>query len=141
LKSRGPALSSCPSQNGLEPFTTGAIAQAKQIARNYLSNQFASDIAVTDRSWWEADFNDYAGGNDLGRHTLSSETPASKTPAAAGLTTACGPELLDDSIAVTVGKSGYSDLPEPSTSSTEPAIHWSTTCDEPRSHTSRLAKQ
>ena len=109
-RSRGPALSSCPSQNGLAPFTTGAIAQAKKIARTYLSNQFASDIAVTDRSWWSADFNDYAGGDDVGRHTLVSETPASETPAAAGITAACGLELLDDSIAVTVGKSAYSDF-------------------------------
>ncbi len=50
--SRGSALRSCPSNQGLEPFTTGAIAQAKRIAKTYLSTQFASDIAVTDRSWW-----------------------------------------------------------------------------------------
>jgi hypothetical protein len=109
-RSRGPALSSCPSDKGLERFTPRAIAQAGRIAQTYLSSQFASDMAVTDRSWWAADFNDYAGGGDLGRHTVIGEMLTSKSPIAADLTTACGPELVDDSIAITVGTSAYSEF-------------------------------
>ncbi|HEX3803434.1 MAG TPA: hypothetical protein VHV75_11395 [Solirubrobacteraceae bacterium] len=108
--SRGAKLASCPSDEGLERFTPRATAQARRIARTYLSSQFASDIAVTDRSWWIGDFNDYTGGDDLGRHTVTGEAPTSKSPIATSLTRACGLELVEDSITVTVGKSGYSDF-------------------------------
>jgi hypothetical protein len=107
-RSRGLALSSCPSQQGLQPFNVRAIAQARVIAQTYLSSQFAEDIAVTDRSWWTGDFNDYAGG-DLGRHTIESEVPASKSPIATGIAQACGPQLVADSIAIKVGASAYSE--------------------------------
>lgn len=107
---RGAALSSCPSDNGLERFASKVIAQARRVARNYLSGQFASDITVTDRSWWTADFNDYQAGIDLGRHTVTGERPASKSPRAVGLAQACGSVLVNDSVAVTVGKSSYSDF-------------------------------
>jgi hypothetical protein len=108
--SQGSALSSCPSQSGLEPFTTGAIVQARRIARAYQSSQFASDITVTDRSWWAADFNNMARGGGFGTHTITGEMPTSKSPSAATIKNACGPELVDDSISVAVGKSGYSDF-------------------------------
>jgi hypothetical protein len=108
--SDGATLSSCPSDTGLERFTPIAMANARKIARTYLSSQFASDIAVTDRSWWIGDFNDFAGGGDLGRHTVTGERPTSQSPIAAGLAQACGPELVRDSIAVTIGKSAYSDF-------------------------------
>ncbi len=108
--SRGPALRSCPSDHGLEPFTPGAAANAQKIAQTYRSTQFASDIAVTDRSWWTSDFNQYAEGNVGGNHTVTGERPTSGSPRAAGLAQACGAELIRDSIAVTVGKSASSDL-------------------------------
>ena len=76
--SDGATLASCPSDTGLERFTPIAIASARKIARTYLSSQFASDIAVTDRSWWTGDFNDFAGGGDLGRHTVTGERPTSQ---------------------------------------------------------------
>lgn len=109
-RSRGPALPSCPSERGLEPFGPGAVVQATRIAKAYMSGQFASDIVVTDRSWWAADFNRMARGGGFGRHTVARETPAIKRPASAGLARACGRQLVDDSIAVTVGGSGYSDF-------------------------------
>jgi hypothetical protein len=108
--SRGAALASCPSDTGLERFTPIAIANARKIARSYLSSQFASDIAVTDRSWWTSDFNQYAGGDVGGRHTVTGERPTLQSPIASGLAQACGPELVRDSIAVTIGKSAYSDF-------------------------------
>lgn len=108
--SRGPALQSCPSDEGLESFTTGAIAQAESIAKTYLSGQFASDIAVTDRSWWTADFNQHADGKVGGRHIVTGEEPTSESPTATGIAQACGPDLVRDSIAVTIGRSSYSDL-------------------------------
>jgi hypothetical protein len=108
--SRGRALTTCPSEGGLERFTPAAILQARKIARNYLSSQFASDIAVTDRSWWTSDFNQMARGGGFGSHAITSETPASSSPAATTIRRACGPALIDDSIAITVGQSGYSDF-------------------------------
>jgi hypothetical protein len=106
--SHGTVRASCPSNSGLVRFTPGAITRAKQIARTYLSSQFAADIAVTDRSWWASDFQDFTNGGDLGTHTVTGEEPASNTPAATSLADSCGPTLIDESIAVTVGASAYS---------------------------------
>ena len=107
-KSHGTALPSCPSDTRLMQFAPAAITQAKQIARTYRSSQFAADIAVTDRSWWISDFQAFANGSDLGRHSVTSEKPASNTPAATSLAQACGPALVDKSVAVSDGPSGYS---------------------------------
>jgi hypothetical protein len=109
-RSQGRALSSCPSNSGLERFTSGAVAQARRIAKNYLSSQFASDIAVTDRSWWTSDFNRMAGGGGFGTHTITRETPTSRSANATNINNACGAELVNDSLAITVGASGYSDF-------------------------------
>lgn len=108
--SHGTALASCPGDAGLEPFTRGAVAAARKIARRYYSGQFASGIAVTDRSWWTADFNSFAAESLGGSHTVTGERPASQTPAAAGIRRACGAELVRDSIAVTLGASPSSNL-------------------------------
>lgn len=108
-RSRGRALSACPSDQRLGRFSPGAIVAATRIARTYLSSQFASDIAVTDRSWWTEDFYDYASG-DLGRHSVTREFPAFKSPIATQLAQACGPRLVQDSIAVTVSQSEYSNF-------------------------------
>jgi hypothetical protein len=51
-----------------------------------------------------------ARGGGFGSHTITSETPASSSPAATTIRRACGPALIDDSIAITVGQSGYSDF-------------------------------
>jgi hypothetical protein len=99
---------SCPSNAGLQRFTPAAVAASRTIARTYLSSQFASDIAVTDRSWWTNDFADFTSGDDLGRHTVTGETAASNTAAATELEHACGSALVNDSIAVAVGASAYS---------------------------------
>lgn len=107
--SGGPALSSCPSDEGLERFTPRVTVEAKKIARTYQSSRFAADIAVTDRSWWTADFNDYASAA-LGTHTVTGDTLTSTSPIAADLAQACGSELVHDSIAVSVGTSAYSDF-------------------------------
>lgn len=106
--SQGSELASCPSDDGLEPFNPIAIAQARRIARSYLASQFAADIAVTDRSWWTQAFNKVAGGDISGRNVITGEAAASTSPIAKGLTQACGPRLVADSITVTVG--GYSNF-------------------------------
>ncbi len=108
--SHSPALASCPSEVGIEPFTTAAIGAAKRIARNYSSSQFASSITVTDRSWWTVEFNAFASGNLGGPHTVTGARPAVQTAAAAGIERACGTKLIQDSLAVTLGASPYSTL-------------------------------
>jgi sugar lactone lactonase YvrE len=105
---RGAKLSSCPSDAGLEPFNAAAISQARKIARTYLASQFASDIAVTDRSWWTEAFNKVAGGDISGRNTITRESAASKSPIANGLAQACGQRLVKDSITLAIG--GYSNF-------------------------------
>jgi hypothetical protein len=108
--SRAAALASCPSDNGLEPFNTAGITQARKIARTYLASQFASDMAVTDRSWWTAAFNKVADGDIAGRNTITGEAPASKSPVANSLAQACGQKLVNDTITVTIGKTPYSNF-------------------------------
>lgn len=108
--SRGAAVSYCPSDQGLEPFNTAGIMQARKIARTYLTGQFASDIAVTDRSWWPAAFNKVAGGDIAGRNTVTGEAPASRSPVAKGLAQACGQKLINDTLTVTIGQPAYSNF-------------------------------
>jgi hypothetical protein len=108
--SRGAVLSTCPSNSGLEPFNTVAITQARKIARTYLASQFASDIAVTDRSWWTGAFNKVAGGDIAGRNTVTGEAAASTSPIANGLAQACGQKLVNDTVTVTIGKPAYSNF-------------------------------
>lgn len=110
VSSKGSAVSSCPSSAGLRAFTPAAAAQARRIARNYLGGQFASDIVVTDRSWWTADFGQFTNLDDNGKHAVTSEAAAQNSPAASGLAQACGHQLVRDSVTVTVGKSAYSDF-------------------------------
>jgi sugar lactone lactonase YvrE len=109
-RSHGRALAICPSESGLKPFSAAAISAAERIARSYLSGQFASDIAVTDRSWWSNDFNAFADGTAGGTHSVAGERAAAQTPAAAGIERACGARLVSDSVAVAVRPSAYSDF-------------------------------
>jgi hypothetical protein len=106
--SRGATLASCRSDVGIEPFDGAAIARARRIAQTYLASQFASDIAVTDRSWWMEAFDKVAGGDIAGRNVVSGERPVSNSSLANGLAQACGQRLVDDSISITVG--GYSNF-------------------------------
>ncbi|WP_249018899.1 hypothetical protein [Conexibacter sp. S30A1] len=108
--SHGTALATCPSDAGLERFSAAAISGAERIARRYMSGQFASDIAVTDRSWWAADFNALAEGNTGGSHSVAGEGPAAQTPAAARIERACGTRLVSDSVAIAVRRSSHSDF-------------------------------
>jgi hypothetical protein len=108
--SRGAALSSCPSGSGLEPFNTAGIAEARKIARTYLTGQFAADAAVTDRSWWMDAFDKVAGGDIAGRNTVTGEGPAANSPIANSLAQACGQRLVNDTITVTIGQPAYSNF-------------------------------
>jgi hypothetical protein len=101
-------FASCPNSAGLEPFTTGAIAEAKTIASKYQSSQYASDLPVTDRSWWMGAFTSFQGA-DLGAHSVTAEQSTEMSAAAKAIGSACGESLVRDSIAVSIGRSGYSD--------------------------------
>jgi hypothetical protein len=105
------ALNSCPSNSGLEPLSASAITKARRIARTYLSRQFASDIAVTDRSWWTGAFNADTHRGVFGTQAITNEASMSQTPIAATLARACGSQLVNDSIVITVSNSVGSDSP------------------------------
>jgi len=100
-------FTSCPSNAGLEPFTPTALKRAKIIAAHYQSGQYASEIAVTDRSWWVGAFDGLEGG-DLGVHWVANERPAEESAKASDISAACGDALVRDSITVSVRQSGYS---------------------------------
>jgi hypothetical protein len=107
-KSATSALASCPSNRGLEPFTAAAIARARNIALHYQSSQYASDLAVTDRSWWLGEFAAYDNPN-LGVHSVRLEENAGQTPIGEEIRSACGNFLVRDSIVMYIGRSGFSD--------------------------------
>jgi hypothetical protein len=102
------AFRSCPSDRGLKPFTATAIAQAMKIASHYQSSRYASDLAVTDRSWWLGDFAAY-DQPALGVHSVRLEEKAGASATGEKLRTACGELLVRDSIVLYVGRSGFSD--------------------------------
>jgi hypothetical protein len=101
-------FASCPNSAGLEPFTRSAITEAKTLASKYQSSQYASDLPVTDRSWWIGAFTSFQGA-DLGVHSVTAEQPTEMSAAATTIGSACGASLVRDSIAVSIGRSGYSD--------------------------------
>jgi hypothetical protein len=107
-KSATSAFSSCPSAAGLEQFTPEAIADARMIASKYQSSQFASDLAVSDRSWWTGAFAEYQNA-DLGVHSVRFWEPAAQTAIGEAIGKACGELLVRDSIEVSIGRSGFSD--------------------------------
>ena len=107
-KSATSAFTSCPSDRGLEPFTAAAIAEARTVASHYQSSQYASDLAVSDRSWWLGEFAAY-DQPALGVHSVRLEESAGQTPIGAELSSACGNVLVRDSIVMYVGRSGFSD--------------------------------
>jgi hypothetical protein len=101
-------FAACPNSAGLEPFTPAAIKDAKAIAVDYKSSQYASDLSVTDQSWWAGAFAAFEGA-DLGIHSVTDEKPTDASAAAKAISSACGESLVRDSIAVSIGRSGYSD--------------------------------
>lgn len=106
-KSATSTFASCPNSAQLEPFTPAAIKDAKAIAANYQSSQYASDLPVMDRSWWAGAFVAFEGA-DLGVHSVTAEKPAEESAAAKAIGSACGETLVRDSIAVSIGTSIYS---------------------------------
>jgi hypothetical protein len=107
-KSSTSTFASCPNSAGLEPFTSGAITEARAIASKYQSSQYASDLLVTDRSWWAGAFVAFQGA-ELGIHSVTAVKPVEESAAAKAISSSCGESLVRDSIAVSIGRSGYSD--------------------------------
>ncbi len=107
-KSATSTLPACPNSAGLQPFTIAAINAAKTIVVHYQSSQFASDLAVTDRSWWAGAFSAFQGA-DLGIHSVTAEKPTDESAEAKAIASACGESLVRDSVVVSIGRSGYSD--------------------------------
>ena len=113
--------------SGLEPFNPAAITQARKIALTYLASQFASDIAVTDRSWWTDAFNKVAGGDISGQKYGYRRGCSVKEPHGNSLAQACGQKLVNDTVTVTVGNRTTQTSPAPSTYWTATGIRSSTT--------------
>jgi hypothetical protein len=103
-------FASCPSTAGLEPFSAPAVAGAKRVAKMYHSGQFATDLPLTDRSWWAGDYHLFTNGDLLGAHRVLGVQVAAQSSLASKIGSACGRQLVNDSIAIRIGKSGYSDF-------------------------------
>jgi hypothetical protein len=76
------------------------------IATHFQSGAFASNIVVTDRSWWSEAIHVLLGG-DLGAKWATVEAPAIKSSLANKIGATCGGTLIRDSIAVSIRQSGY----------------------------------
>ena len=97
------ALSSCPSSAGLVPFTPTAEATARQLLGGW-NTSFSYNLHASDRSWWPELMATYEGG----RQSVETVTPAAHTLYASAIATACGQNVVADSIAVEMGPSEYS---------------------------------
>lgn len=103
----GPQFTSCPATAGLQPFDAAATAAAKALAAHYNANGML-DLGSTDRSWWQGDFNLLGSQQDTANASVVSVHPASSDTFAAAVSTACGQELVRDSVVVDLGPSSES---------------------------------
>jgi hypothetical protein len=97
------ALTSCPASAGLVPFTSSAKAEARQLLGGW-NIDFSYDLHASDRAWWTGLMASPIGG----RQTVGAATAAAGTLYAPAIATACGQQLVDDSISVVMAPSEYS---------------------------------
>lgn len=97
-----PALASCPSAEGVVPFTPSVEATAR-LMLGLWNTDFSYNLHGSDRSWWPELMATYVGG----RQTVGPTSPAAGTLYAPAIAAACGQRLVDDSIVVLMEASVY----------------------------------
>ncbi len=97
------ALTSCPSQVGVVPFTPAAEATAR-LMLGLWNTDFSYDLHASDRSFWPQLIATYVGG----RQTVGPASPAAGTLYAPAIAAACGQQLVRDSVTVVMEASEYS---------------------------------
>jgi hypothetical protein len=107
VRGRDAALPSCPSTEGVVPFTGAARAEAKQLLGSW-NTSFSYDLHASDRSWWQGDVDTFTIGPFGGRQTVGPVTPAAGTLYAQAIEAACGSALVRNSLAVVMEPSAYS---------------------------------
>ncbi len=100
------ALSSCPSMQGVTPFTPAATAVASQLLGLWNTN-FSYDLHASDRSWWPGVVETFTGSGLEGRQTVGQALPASGSLYSPAIAAACGSSLVKDSLDVLMGPSAY----------------------------------
>ena len=98
-----PALTSCPSSQGVVPFTPSVEATAR-LMLGLWNTGFSYNLHGSDRSWWPELMASYVGG----RQTVGPASPAAGTLYAPAIAAACGQRLVQDSIVVLMEASVYS---------------------------------
>ena len=98
-----PALASCPSGEGLVPFTPSVEATAR-LMLGLWNTGFSYNLHGSDRSWWPELMTTYVGG----RQSVGPTSPAPGTLYAPAIAAACGQRLVQDSIVVLMEASVYS---------------------------------
>ncbi len=98
-----PALTSCPSAEGMVPFTPSVEATAR-LMLGLWNTGFSYNLHGSDRSWWPELMATYVGG----RQTVGPVSPAAGTLYAPAIAAACGQRLVQDSIVVLMEASVYS---------------------------------
>jgi len=90
------ALGLCPSETGLEHFTTSGVQAAAKIAALYGDIGRADDLAMSDRAWWPRVKELWANGHSpLGRFAVVSDRPlASDRALSAMVKHSCGASLV-----------------------------------------------
>ncbi len=99
---RDAALPSCPSMQGVVPFTRAAERQARQLL-GFWGSGFSYDLHASDRAWWSGVVATSGGG----RLTVGPMSPAAASLYAQPIAAACGTALVKDSLAVLMEPSPY----------------------------------
>jgi hypothetical protein len=107
LPSATVALGACPNPAGLEPFDQQTQAAALRLLRTLAPNSLIAVLQQTDRSWWPnvATRSPQVPTGTTATELISAE-PASQSPYSILVKSACGAQLLQDSLAVVVGPPG-----------------------------------
>jgi len=99
----------CPASTGLHGFDASARKEAINTAEE-IDTGFHQGLLNSDRAWWPGFYTDQIDGlYEGGRHAVVSVRPAAEDVYAPAVIDACGARLIQRSIAIVIGPSGYSD--------------------------------
>jgi hypothetical protein len=106
-----PALTACPSMQGVTPFTASARRLASTLL-GFWGTSLSYDLHASDRAAWPLDVNAFTGGPFQGRQQVGTLTTTAKSLFAHSVAAACGRALVDESIAVTMVPTSSSSVVE-----------------------------
>jgi hypothetical protein len=100
------AVSSCPSPEGLDPFTASATSAAVESASRYDRVSEAVDLRASDRAWWpqvRALWHRGKPAKGAANQVVDGSEPLDRSGYAVIARASCGQSLVSRSLEVTIG--------------------------------------